>query len=193
MGVSATTHPRGHLFQTRCKAAKSFGQLERLGLKAKTDQCHIMPSVWKSYLRAYQFRYWPVDNSRISWLVMYYLESFRYRIRDSAISILSLIIPKAMLQLEHNKPRTLPVSWQWSTAIRFFGCLVLHIAQQYPWACAISSHCLRVMPYLDMALGIGAVLCHSDNMSLWESKIALNRLFFNEFKCELYHISISLC
>ena len=65
---------------------------------------------------------------------------------DAKFVVLSLNNPKAVLQLEHNNPLTIPVLWSWSTLAMMSGSL--HISHRPPDDLTIASNWSFVKPYL---------------------------------------------
>lgn len=66
------------------------------------------------------------------------------------------IIPTAVLQLWHNKPRILPVEWSWSTCNHGLSLrpdsVAPHKPQRPSWVERIAKYCSSVSPYFDFKL-----------------------------------------
>lgn len=78
----------------------------------------------------------------------------RYSIADDSTATLSLNFPRAVLQVEHSRPRTLPVSWLWSmwaAASSTLSPVNLILLRQIPhapsWDAIIASRSVGVNPY----------------------------------------------
>src|SRR5713226_3059948 len=71
----------------------------------------------------------------------------RYAIAASVIPGSSSHNPSTTLHLKQSRPRTSPVTWQWSTAsVPRAGSL--QIAQAPPWRAKMASYCSNDIPYL---------------------------------------------